>query len=107
MGALLGKLADVMPEQDQSEEPELVYLWPECEQAWGIFWQLLGQWHTGMGGKAGLCLADVRVHLDELGIEQGPDRTELWQLLLAAQDGALEGWATLREREDALRQARQ
>lgn len=83
---------------DQPQEPEEVYLWPECEQAWHVFWQLSGQWHVGMGGKTGLCLADVRAHLDELGIA-GPERKELWVMLLAAQDGALTGWATLRERE--------
>lgn len=103
MGMLLGKLSAMQLEPDL--EPEVVYLWPECEQAWGIFWQLQGQWHTGMGGKTGLCLADVRVHLDELGIEPGAQRKELWDLLLAAQDGALAGWNTVRELEEQRRAA--
>lgn len=97
MGQLLGKLAAV--QLDAEPEPEVVYLWLDCAQAWDIFWQLGGQWHTGMGGKVGLCLADVRAHLDELGIAPGSERKELWDLLLAAQDGALQAWATLRERQ--------
>lgn len=105
MGMLLGKLADVMPEPDI--EPEVLYLWPECEQAWSIFWQLGGQWHCGMGGKTGLCLADVRAHLDELGMQPGAERKELWEMLLAAQDGALAAWSAIREQEEMLRAAQQ
>lgn len=99
MGALVGKLAEIMP--DAAGEPEEeIYLWPDCAQAWDVFWQLKGQWHSGgMGGRTGLSLACVRAHLDELGVDPGPERRELWQLLLDAQDAALATWAQLRERE--------
>lgn len=102
MGALLGKLASVQLDAAVPDADEEIYLWPECEQAWSLFWQLSGQWHTGMDGKTGLCLADVRAHLDELGCEPGtPERKELWELLLAAQDGALQAWAAIRTKQHA------
>lgn len=97
-------LLSALGDQSQEQEPEVVYLWPDCEQAWSVFWQLSGQWHVGLGGKTGLCLADVRAHLDELGIA-GAERKELWDMLLAAQDGALAGWATLRALEEQRRAA--
>lgn len=107
MGALLGKLANVQLDEPAAQADEAIYLWPDCLQAWELFWQLSGQWHVGMGGKTGLCLADVRVHLDEMGFEPGPERKELWELLLAAQEGALAGWAELRRQEELQRATQQ
>lgn len=106
MGALLGKLASVQLQEPEAQGDE-IYLWPDCLQAWELFWQLSGQWHVGMGGKVGLCLADVRAHLDEMGVEPGPQRKDLWEMLLAAQDGALQAWAHLHKQEELRRQAQQ
>lgn len=103
MGSFMDKLAGVQLQAPQ--EDEHIYLWPACEQAWHIFWQLHGQWHTGVGGKTGFSLSCVRTHLDELGLQPGPERQELWHMLLAAQDAALQAWAKLREQQEAQRAA--
>lgn len=93
---VLDKLAQVQEQLDATQGPEEIYLWPECEEAWNLFWQLHGQWHSSdMGGKTGLSLACVRAHLDELGYEHGDHRKELWRLLLDCQNAALEAYAEL------------
>lgn len=94
---MLGKLAQVQAATPLPQpEPVEVYLWPECHAAWEHFWSLNTQWRNSGMGNTGLDYAGVRAYLDEMGVEPGPERRELFELLRAAEDGALRAWEQIR-----------
>lgn len=100
MGGLLSQLSAVGALDEQSDpESDIVYLWPECIDAWGHWQKLQTQWRAGMAWATGLDYTAVRAYLDEQGIEPGPDRRELFACLQACEFACLDAWAELRANE--------
>lgn len=85
---------------DDGDDPgDHAYLWPECVDAWRHWQSLQTQWRTGVAGVTGLDYTGVRSYLDELGIEPGADRRELFECIRAAERACLDAWDAAREKE--------
>lgn len=93
---MLARLQQLAPPEVAEPDGDVVYLWPECVDAWNHWQQLQTQWRAGPAGATGLDYAGVRAYLDELGIEPGPERRELFECLRACENAALEAWAACR-----------
>jgi hypothetical protein len=95
-------LAQPLPSQ-QSDEPEIFYLWPEHERAYQVFCRCVTQWRwTGMDGtRTGLDYPAVEIVMREAsGRRSGfrpADRALLWQEIRALEIGALKAWAADRK----------
>ncbi len=99
MGGVLAQLsaAGVFDAQADGEaEGEPVYLWPECVEEWAHWQHLQTQWRVGMAGATGLDYQGVRAYFDEVGIEPGEARRELFACIQACEFACLEVWADQR-----------
>lgn len=98
-------MAAALPQQStDDDEGDPVYLWPDCVDIWHHWRELQTQWRTGVAGVTGLDYLGVRVYLDELGIEPGAGRREIFDCIRAAEAACLEAWDERRRREDQLNQ---
>ena len=96
--SLLHSIAQQLPGDDQAEDAEPLYLWPDCLPAWNLFMGLQTQWMAGVEGKTGLNYAGMQADLDEAGYARGtPERSELWHLLKVCELALLTHWADARK----------
>lgn len=87
--------------EPEPEEP--AYLWPCNVPAWNAWCQVQTQWrYSGMGGRTGLCYADVLAHLGTLGL-CAEDHRDIYAGIRAAELATLQALAE----QDAAKQAAQ
>lgn len=88
-----------MPAQPLVLHDQEFHLWPDNVEAWLLFVSLRSQWRIGVGGSTGLDYAAVLDHL-RAGLRLSRRKIdELYPLIVAAEGGALQGWAETRKEE--------
>lgn len=89
--------------QSAARPEEIAYLWPCNVPAWNAWCQVQTQWrYSGMGGRTGLCYADVLAHLGTLGLCP-EDHRDIYAGIRAAELATLQALAE----QDAAKQAAQ
>lgn len=103
MGGLLARLAEAGAMEHQGADDaaaDVIYLWPECVEAWRHWQALQTQWrYGGAGGATGLDYAGVRAYIDEQGIRPRAQRRELFACIQACEAASLDAWAESRSRQ--------
>jgi hypothetical protein len=88
----------LVPERPVDVGASECWLWPDNVAAWNVFCSVSTQWRVGINGPTGLDYASVIAHMRH-GL-QVPEQEfdSLYAGVLAAESGALKGFAELRGR---------
>ena len=86
----------LLPEGGMVLEQEEYWLWPENDEAFGMWLAIQTQWNAGMAGATGLNYPGVEVCLRMRGLKK-KSRRHMFRLIQMMERACLEEWAEKRK----------